>query len=407
MKKCFKVLCIFLSLLLTSCISINNSNRENNKTKAEVEEKKSIILNEAEILKNGYFVEEAIEKLKEEKELCEDSDIQNKIEEYTNYKNHFIKYEGPIEHIFFHSLIVYPDLAFDNVGHSANGYNMWFVTVDEFKKILPKLYMRGYVLFNITDIYGKDSTGKTVQKDIYLPQGKKPLILSQDDVNYYEYMKPDGFATRLSIDENGEISTVVKNKNNEEEITRDGDMVPIVDDFIKEHPDFSFRGAKGTLAVTGYEGVLGYRLDSDENKKMAKMTADKLKEDGWTFASHSYTHNGDGYFQGVQNYTNLKSDFTKWDTEIKPIVGDTNIFIAPFGANLEGENINLVTEYGFDIYCNVCRLPETENVGNLIIIPRYNIDGYSLLYYKDSLNQLFFNADEVLTPNVRPALQIE
>ncbi|MBE6047851.1 MAG: hypothetical protein E7213_05525 [Clostridium sp.] len=403
MKKISKACCILFSVFLIGCASDKgNSNFQNHLNFSQ--DNKAEILDEAEKLKAGYYIDEAINKLNENEKLSNDSEIQSKIDEYTKYKNSFVKYEGAVEHIFFHSLIVYPKLAFDNIGHSANGYNMWFTTVDEFKNILPQLHARGYVLFNITDIYKKDTNGKTVQQDIYLPEGKKPLILSQDDVNYYEYMKLDGFADRLVIDENDEISTLVRNNDNEEEITRDGDIVPIVDDFIKQHPDFSYKGAKGTLAVTGYEGVLGYRLDSEENREEAKKVVDKLKEDGWTFASHSYTHNGNGYFQGVQNYDNLRYDFTKWNNEIKPIIGETNIFISPFGATLEGENVNLVTEFGFDTYCNVSRFPENEYSGNLIITPRFNIDGYTLLYCKDSLRKLFFEPDEVLTPNVRPIL---
>lgn len=402
MKKLLKTCCLFLSFLLAGCAAdsstINLSKNADSKTE---------ILEEAEKLKEGYFVDEALAKLNENEDLAEDSDIQKKIDEYTEYKSSFVKYDGAVEHIFFHSLIVYPDLAFDNIGHSANGYNMWFVTVDEFKNILTKLYERGYVLVNIKEVYKQDSTGKTVRQDIYLPEGKKPLILSQDDVNYYDYMKTDGFADRLVLDEDGQVSTLVRNRDNEEEITRDGDMVPIVDDFIKKHPDFSYKGAKGTLAVTGYEGALGYRLKTEEDKTEAKKVAEKLKEDGWTFASHSYTHNGDGYFQGVQNYDNLKYDFTKWNEEIKPILGDTNLYISPFGASLEGNNVNLVTEFGFDTYCNVSRQPENEYVGNLIITPRYNIDGYTLLECKDSLRKSFFDPDEVLVPNVRPVLKVE
>ena len=39
------------------------------------------------------------------------------------------------------------------------------------------------------------------------------------------------------------------------------DLVPILDRFVEEHPDFSYRGAKAILALTGYNGVLGYRTD--------------------------------------------------------------------------------------------------------------------------------------------------
>ena len=37
------------------------------------------------------------------------------------------------------------------------------------------------------------------------------------------------------------------------------DLVPLLDEFIEEHPDFSYRGAKAVLAFTGYNGILGYR----------------------------------------------------------------------------------------------------------------------------------------------------
>ncbi|MDP4170355.1 MAG: hypothetical protein Q8906_07060, partial [Bacillota bacterium] len=48
-------------------------------------------------------------------------------------------YKGPIEHIFFHPLVVYPQLAFDG-DRLAKGYNDWFVTVNEFNKIIQSLY---------------------------------------------------------------------------------------------------------------------------------------------------------------------------------------------------------------------------------------------------------------------------
>ena len=41
----------------------------------------------------------------------------------------------------------------------------------------------------------------------------------------------------------------------------DYDLVPLLDAFVEAHPDFSYHGRKGVLAMTGYEGVLGYRTD--------------------------------------------------------------------------------------------------------------------------------------------------
>ncbi|MDQ9886715.1 hypothetical protein RFX61_19590, partial [Acinetobacter baumannii] len=80
--------------------------------------------------------------------------------------------------------------------------------------------------------------------------------------------------------------------------------------------DFSYRGAKGTIALTGYNGVLGYRTDGvyrdindpnldpdqieflnahpdfnwDQEVAEATAVATAMKEDGWQFASHTWGH---------------------------------------------------------------------------------------------------------------------
>jgi excisionase family DNA binding protein len=66
-------------------------------------------------------------------------------------------------------------------------------------------------------------------------------------------------------------------------VTGEYDMVPIIDKFVEEHPDFSYKGAKGMLALTGYEGTLGYRTNDpssptyDQDKKTVKEVAKVLQ----------------------------------------------------------------------------------------------------------------------------------
>ena len=49
-----------------------------------------------------------------------------------------------------------------------------------------------------------DENGKTKYVEArYTFPGEKAFVLSQDDVNYYEYMDGDGFASRIVIDEDG------------------------------------------------------------------------------------------------------------------------------------------------------------------------------------------------------------
>ena len=105
-----------------------------------------------------------------------------------------------------------------------------------------------------------------------VPEGKIPFVLSQDDVSYYHYMDGDGCASKLVLDENGEVKNEYVDADGNV-LVGDYDLVPLLDSFIKEHPDFSYHGRKGILAMTGYNGVLGYRTDS------AYKTGENLQND--------------------------------------------------------------------------------------------------------------------------------
>ena len=115
----------------------------------------------------------------------------------TEAREGYVPWEGIVEHLFFHPVIAYPELAFDGDAQ-ANGLDDFMVTVDEYNKILQSVYEKGYVLVDIADVWsetaGEDGAPKMVRNTLYLPEGKKPLILSYDDTNYYPYMLENGFA---------------------------------------------------------------------------------------------------------------------------------------------------------------------------------------------------------------------
>lgn len=323
-----------------------------------------------------------------------------------------IKYEGPVHHVFFHSLIAYTDLAFDNDSR-ANGYNYWMTTVSEFENMLPQLLDRGYILYDITELIEQDPSDDTKiqKKDIYLPEGKKPLVISIDDVNYYEYMKTDGFATKLVLDENGEVANEIVTPDKETIISRRADVMPILDDFVKEHPEFSFNGAKGVIALTGYQGALGYRITDLKGEELeqaildATAVANKLKETGWKFACHSYTHN-----QYFKNYTvtmsQIKYDTKRWKKYIEPVVGETNIYISPFGVRFKStdERYRYLVNEGFNIFCPVQKNPELSLYGDNAIMTRFNLDGYSMFNRAKYINETYYNVDEVID-SARPELK--
>ena len=369
---------------------------------------------EADYLIRGYFYDEAIELLS----TLASGEAQDKLAEAQALKAGLVKYTGQTYHIFFHSLIIDTNLAFDDKGHPASGYNEWMTTRDEFIKMLPLLLENDFVLYDITWMCDYDeTTGKVTKKDIYLPEGKKPLIMSFDDMNYYDYMLTDGFAQRLDVDENGKIvthvgGTPVKRNGNvvdikDYEVTYDGDAVPILDAFCEEHPEFSYRGAKGIAALTGYAGAFGWRITdlewyTEAEQEMllnkVKLIADTMRENGWQIANHSYTHN-----QYWNNKTitmdQLKYDTGRWLNEIMPYVGESHILISPFGVSFKQDDERyryIVEECGFYIYCPVTSTMNTNFYGDNMIQERLNFDGLTMIKYPERIKKFFFDPALIL-----------
>ena len=349
------------------------------------------IIAQAENLVKGYYFEEAMQ-LIENSGYSEEKTAEIK-EKINSEKAKLKEYNGTVYHVFFHSLVVYPSLAFDG-DYMHEGYDMWMTTVSEFEGMLPQLYERDFILINLTDI-------KKGEK-LMLPEGKKPLIISIDDVNYYEYMENDGFADRLVVDENGKVATEVKNLNGEYEITYNGDVMPILDKFVKEHPDFSYKGAKGVVAVTGYEGAFGYNFIQDEEhkeelKEEAMQVAKALKNTGWLIACHSYTHN-DYFRDGEVSNEDLHYDTNRVQERIYDAVLQPDIYISPFGYHLEewDERLSYLKNMGYVYFCPVSPAMRTYfTAEGVLISERFNLDRYNMRTKKEYINETFFDVDSV------------
>ena len=228
-------------------------------------------LAQAELLALGYDYDGAIAVL-DAYPGGEHSDITAKRQEYISAKAQLKEWTdySSIANLGFHMLIADPTRAFADE-ELGGQYNKNFVTIDEFTKILDQLYTGGYVLVDFDSFTGTDIGGSIYTKPIRLPEGKKPIMITETMVNYFSYMvdsnndnEPDaggaGFAYRLIVDSNGDIKAQMVDSDGQ---TRTGnyDLVPILEDFIKEHPDFSYQGARAILAVCGYDGVFGYRIN--------------------------------------------------------------------------------------------------------------------------------------------------
>ena len=265
-----------------------------------------------------------------------------------------------VVNLSFHALIADPTRAFADAGYGS-GYRTSHITCSEFSAILGELYANGYILIDLEDMVtiseSADGVLSFTPKSLYLPQGKKPLMLTETNVNYYAYMVDgnndgiadkdgDGFASKLVIDGDGNITAQYINPNGDV-ITGDFDVVPILERFIQAHPDFSYKGARATLAVSGYEGIFGYRIDGKSKRNLssadyeqevagAQQLVDALRAKGYTIACYTYGN----LAYGKLSVDDIQADLTKWQEEIAPILSDVNMLVYAKNSELDDSDYN-------------------------------------------------------------------
>lgn len=292
-----------------------------------------------------------------------------------------VPFKGMIENIFFHPLIAYPEKAFDGDSRAKSMYD-WFVTADEFKRILQELYANQYILVDIHNTFEQKQVEgqlKLVKKTLMLPEGKKPVILSVDDPNYYTYMKENGTIHRLVLDAQNKVAAWTQFPGQAPVISYDNEIVPILEDFIAQHPDFSHNGARGILAVTGYNGVFGYDTHDknsptyEDDKKTASMIAERLKKLGWEFSSHSYSHPNISEI----SLERLQKDTASWKNEVESIIGNTDLYIYPYGGELKPSDPRLkyLIDDGFRVFFGVGPNSLFSVRSRYVSIDRLHMDG--------------------------------
>ena len=383
------------------------------------------ILAQADILAQQYNYDEAISLLKKDSSYSSSKKLQAAVKKYEETKATCTAW--PLEkvtHVFYHILIKDTSKAFDGDYKEAD-YNQVMTTIDEFNKITQTMYDEGYVMVSIKDMAKADENGNMTEGEILLPPGKIPFVLSQDDVCYYHYMDGDGFATKLIVDDEGKIRNEYVEDDGSISVGDYDDMVPLIDRFVEEHPDFSYRGAKGIIALTGYNGILGYRTDEsyetrpadlDDNKvewlnehpdfslekerEGAKKVADAMKAEGWEFASHTWGHQNVGQI----SLEKLQADTEKFKKNVDPLIGGTDIIIFAFGTDItdaedySGDKFEYLKGQGYNYYCNVDSSQYFVQITSQYFRQgRRNLDGYRM-YYNPELLEDLFNAKDVFDP---------
>ena len=382
------------------------------------------VLEQARFHAAQYDYDKAIKMLKDDPAYGGSEEMQQAAAEFEEAKASCVSW--PIEevtHVFYHSLIADTSKSFDGDYKEAD-YNQVMTTIDEFNKITQIMYDKGYVMVSIYDMASVNEDGTVSKGEILLPPGKIPFVLSQDDLSYYHYMEGDGYPTRLIVDENGKVRNEYLEDDGSVSVG-DYDVVPLIDRFVEQHPDFSYRGAKGIVALTGYNGILGYRTDMsyktrpddlDTNKvewldahpdfslkkerNGAKKVAKAMRENGWLFASHTWGH------KNIADVTmeRLEIDTQKFKENVDPLIGGTDIIIFAFGTDLtheedySGEKFEFLKAQGYNYYCNVdSRKYFVQIRDRYFRMGRRNLDGYRM-YYNPELLEDLFNVQEVFDP---------
>jgi peptidoglycan/xylan/chitin deacetylase (PgdA/CDA1 family) len=279
------------------------------------------------------------------------------ITQFTSSQN-LVKYTGAVEHLFTHCLVAYPEIAFSKSNYMRYDYDKDCLTPLEFKRILNSLHKNNYILVKINDVY-EMKNGQGIKKPLYLPKGKKPLIFSFDDVNYDSKKLGRGMVDKIILDNNNRLATFTKDAKNQ--IAYDNECIVILEQFVKDHPDFSHNGAKGLICLTGYDGILGYRtsrtsLVREKETKEAKLVVQKLKQSGWEFACHSYGH----YHMSTISEQGFLNDIAWWQQEVEKLIGKTKIYAYPYGeyeiANAQKQKTpkhQILEQAGFELFLGV------------------------------------------------------
>jgi hypothetical protein len=292
-----------------------------------------------------------------------------------------VRWHGPVEELFVHPLVIDPALAFtdDTLGH---GFQDYFVTAREFTVLLDQLQEHGWTLVDVH---------RAAAGTVTVPPGRKPLVLVEDDVNYYRYFDGRGLATRLVLDD-GRVRAQLPGG-----ALTDDDVVPLVEAEVAAHPEFSADGAKGVLALTGYEGLLGeHDVELPAARTRLVALASELRRTGWTFASHTY-----GHLDLSRNPSaTIMADDARWRDLTTGILGPVDILVYPYGARPPCATIDALAHAGFPIQLDIDIIARHDRVCGATIMSRRHVDG--LAFDVPERQRPFYDVATVRDPR-RPA----
>lgn len=317
------------------------------------------------------------------------------------------------------------------------------LAVDEYRNLLQELYDHGYVLVSAErfavypDYYPK----------IVVPEGKKPLVMIFEDWHYSPANQQCTTIGKLMFDaEKDQFYGKRILRSGEEETLYGSDAVSILEEFIDQHPDFSFDGARGVLAIIPEHSVLGYRVTerqlddstpthgplitvkrsykSDQTGTQTAPAGDKpdgpddervqllreedlalrelcgaLKRHGWVFACGGYS----GEDLGIMKTADLTAEIDAWLDTVEPYTDKTNMLCFPAGSHVYANAASLDALLERDFTCFMGIGPRVYNYYDYryVHLDRKPINGYTLKSPEQWNLDILMNPWNVLNPAYR------
>lgn len=313
----------------------------------------------------------------------DDSRISNDLFDATSHTTAVQQYRGVVQ-----VLCVRPLLAAGDRVSSDSGL---YLTSEQFNRMLEELYYNDYVLVDIETMADQSEPNFIVEVDLTVPEGKKPVIIVLDTLDYSVLNYSAGNCNRLVMNEQGQICGEYTDSQGQTVVSRYAEAIGVLDSFVESHPEFSFNGARGVISICGYESFFGYVISNEEaesrqeamealgrttptfsegelnsNRETVRNIAFYLQDHGWRFASSTYG-NINAYQSDMET---IVSDTTSWMNQIEPLIGDVHVIVYPGGNYIYGtdERAEYLKNNGFRIFVGMGTQP-------------YHIYGSNYLYY--------------------------
>ncbi len=170
-------------------------------------------------------------------------------------------------------------------------------------------------------------------------------------------------------------------------------MVPILEDFLAAHPDFSYQNARAILAFTGWgdgeEGIWGYRIGTTQERAEATALAAALKDKGYTLACNSYYRRD----YSASSVGSIQDDLKMWE-HIEAILGPVDVLVFAHGSDIgtsytDNQKFQPLYEAGFRYFLSSGDFLWNEVSGQYVRHNRLSVNGYNLQHHPEMFEALF------------------